>query len=67
MKGVCSKAPATPGLLNINTHKIKLRKKEIFRITLANTVRLKRSAFPNMTKHKKNIEDNARLINNMKL
>ena len=66
----CTKNEKTKSIFkeNINIHNMKLRKKEKFIITHANTVRLKRSAIPNMTKHlNKKHEDNARLINNMKI
>ena len=52
---------------NISQHNIKLRKKEKFTIIHANTVRLKRSAIPNMTKHlNKKHDENVRIIKNMK-
>ena len=61
----CIKIEKTKSIFkeNIIPYNMKLRKKEKFKIIHANTVRLKRSAIPNMTKHlNKKPDKNVRLI-----
>ena len=40
--------------LNVTTHNMKLRKQEKFKVKSAKTVRMQRSAIPQMTKHLNN-------------